>query len=1254
VPAALNRHGSLAARQDAELFIGGTAPPPPQQQQQYATGAPQSQFFTSPSYNPADYASHTSPTAPAPSGSPSSGRRPSAPGFTSYNPADYVSTSQWPQQPGGSIYGYAPTYPTGSPQQVQMPSPPMNQSPVRSHSYASRPTIQTGSYLSHYGGGGPPPLPVIPSAGDMPSDDWGRVPSSMTRYNTTNRRYNNTEQSYTQSPRIPSQSPANHSRQSSIGIMESYPTPSNSASPGLPPPPPPHQHGSLARNEPINSRPLPRLPPNQAASQYDYNTPSSARYRESQQNLESQILALTGANGVHHSDEDSDPEAVAGALAYAEAERQAKEDETRRASGQGIMFSGITRVPSVQSPGKNADSDNDGPAVDLSMLGGGWDAHLSYGGGPNQLTVDRHNSQSHTVSSSGSMRRSGNASDNEGAYGGLVDPSMRRLSFDEGDEAPLIGGDYPEMFYHPGITNRPLPQLPRDQLQHSVSTSAVPYSAESRPDYMPYPGNNQAHLMSPSPGRHTSLVAHQTPPALTPIRAKTVGEERRLAQRTSFIENAGEAAAPGGGVILDLPGVAKRYNPSKLTSRDFDRCREPWALSELAGWLHKLVEDEQYLKKQPLVDGLVALFTHKVPNMHTADAEALADAVIDDMRCNGTLADLEEWVEFKDVPISGVLIQLTGQGCYAPKAHDDANKKAPKCYSHHCQRTEKKIDLSSDTSNIQLEWNKYYGIPESDFHQYDKKEIQRQNILHELIQKEENYVRDLRILLEVYRGGLLKEQPPVLPPKRFDAFVNDVFGKADAVLKSNEEYLLPQMMYKQQQEGPWISGFSDILREWIRKARTAYIEYASTYPRAYSKIKIEQEKNMLFRRYVDSASNDARTRKLGIDSYLKTPITRIQQLVLLLDGVVGKSVHDTEEKRNLLVAIAEIKAVAHECDARVGEGLKKVALMDLQSKLKLRPEMLKQVNLHLDHLGRQLVFEGDLLRMGSGGIGGIAKFNWLETHAILFDHYLVLSKLAGAKSADSTAPGVIYDVSRYVSINSLKPFTLFLLTLLQPIPMDLLILESDDDDPVMRSALTGVTKVERLQKTSTRDSGNGGLSHSGTSISLSTMGSTKSGPIVVTALDHSKDDKILYPFKVKHLGKETYTLYAPSATNREDWCNKITEAKTKHAHALFAQNAEPFKMRVIADTAFAYDMTPTGQRSVIIKGTPLDRAIREVEAMYVNHGRPGPVCRAKVNCATSFREPSGKAMVAVGTEYGVYIAEENNPRGWTKVRVAKL
>ena len=132
------------------------------------------------------------------------------------------------------------------------------------------------------------------------------------------------------------------------------------------------------------------------------------------------------------------------------------------------------------------------------------------------------------------------------------------------------------------------------------------------------------------------------------------------------------------------------------------------------------------------------------------------------------------------------------------------------------------------------------------------------------------------------------------------------------------------------------------------------------------------------------------------------------------------------------------------------------------------------------------------------------------------------------------------------------------------------------------------------------------------------------------------------------------TLYAFSANSRLEWCQKIIEAKTKHAAALFSQNAEPFRLRVLADTAFAYSDQSHGSKSVMIKGTPLHRAIVEVEKKYEGEGRPPPVGRTAVNCATVFQQPPGRMMCAIGTDFGVYMSDLSNPRGWHRVNFPLL
>lgn len=222
--------------------------------------------------------------------------------------------------------------------------------------------------------------------------------------------------------------------------------------------------------------------------------------------------------------------------------------------------------------------------------------------------------------------------------------------------------------------------------------------------------------------------------------------------------------------------------------------------------------------------------------------------------------------------------------------------------------------------------------------------------------------------------------------------------------------------------------------------------------------------------------------------------------------------------------------------------------------------------------------------------------------------------------------------------------------------MPLLFLESMNDDPVSKqkgitaplartTAATGSTT--QLNKVTTNGSGRPGLEHTPTGSSMSSMN---------TALTNDPDSKIIYPFRIKHLGHEVYTLYASTPKDRDDWCRNIIDAKTAHANALHDQNAEPFRLRVLSDGAFAYDsVTAQGrQLGVSISGTPLHRAIREMELIYGPGRGPPPVCRAQVNCATAFNA-YGKSLIAIGTDYGLYISEASNPRGWTRsVQINKV
>jgi hypothetical protein len=668
-----------------------------------------------------------------------------------------------------------------------------------------------------------------------------------------------------------------------------------------------------------------------------------------------------------------------------------------------------------------------------------------------------------------------------------------------------------------------------------------------------------------------------------------------------------------------------------------------------------MAEGEQDLKRKTIEEGLVKLFCSKVPTMNVADAESLSSTVTDSMFSAGILIPEEEWVKFGDGVMSGVLWQLTGSGCYAQKLHENEaltprlhdNGLPLRCYSHHCGRTLKKANLDhlmSEEATKAADWTTHYNLKPKDIEGKSKKEVERQNVLHEIVTGEEEYMNQLDVLRVLYRDQLHAWQPPIIAANRLEKFLDTVFGKVDTVQKTNKDHLLAQLKYRQQEQGPWIAGFSDIFREWIRKAKPVYIDYCSSYPRASYLIRKEADRNILFRQFLDMARDHKRSHRLEWTTFVKAPITRLQRYSLLLDTVRKNMLEESEEKTNLLKALEEIKAVTHECDEKVDEMAKKIDLLELQSALVLRPGF--QSVLNLDHLGRELLRQGDLQRMGSKGV------KWVDAHVLLFDHYFILAKAITTKDGRAEKK---YDVSKEVGCFGISLSDESKLTVSQPIPMPLLFLESTNDDPVSKQkGLTAplartapaAASDTKLNKIVSNGMDRPGLEHTA---SASSMGSLNTVTRLAPAVPSDPEGRILYPFRIKHLGHEVYTLYATSQQDRQNWCNAIIEAKTRYARALHAQNAEPFRLRVLADGAFAYDssVAVTKQSGVSIRGTPLDRAIREMEEVYGPGTGPPPVCRAQVNCATAFAA-WGKAIIAIGTDYGVYISEASNPRGWTR------
>ena len=120
----------------------------------------------------------------------------------------------------------------------------------------------------------------------------------------------------------------------------------------------------------------------------------------------------------------------------------------------------------------------------------------------------------------------------------------------------------------------------------------------------------------------------------------------------------------------------------------------------------------------------------------------------------------------------------------------------------------------------------------------------------------------------------------------------------------------------------------------------------------------------MFKQFLDQARDDKRSNRLSWDTYLKDPITRLQRYALLLQTVLKNMPNESGEKMNLQFAIDEVRAATFECNAKVADMERKITLLELQNKIRLRKGMEREVELNLDHLGREVIIRGDLQRAG--------------------------------------------------------------------------------------------------------------------------------------------------------------------------------------------------------------------------------------------------------------------------------------------------
>lgn len=101
----------------------------------------------------------------------------------------------------------------------------------------------------------------------------------------------------------------------------------------------------------------------------------------------------------------------------------------------------------------------------------------------------------------------------------------------------------------------------------------------------------------------------------------------------------------------------------------------------------------------------------------------------------------------------------------------------------------------------------------------------------------------------MYVRQLRNSEPPVIPPKRLDQFIKDVFYNFDE-LRAHHTRLVEALHEIQREEHPRIRSITEKVFDAALNFREAYMEYIPNYPIAAYRIDEEMANNHRFRTFV--------------------------------------------------------------------------------------------------------------------------------------------------------------------------------------------------------------------------------------------------------------------------------------------------------------------------------------------------------------------------------------------------------------------
>jgi len=188
---------------------------------------------------------------------------------------------------------------------------------------------------------------------------------------------------------------------------------------------------------------------------------------------------------------------------------------------------------------------------------------------------------------------------------------------------------------------------------------------------------------------------------------------------------------------------------------------------------------------------------------------------------------------------------------------------------------------------------------EEDGEPLDKEEKMRRRVLREIIETEESYVNDLRIIVDVIIAQMKAKK--VLDQVQ----INGLFSGIE-VLRNFNNFLLQKL-----QGGEPVGKSFELMASFMK----GYVQYCVNVPKAEEKLK-QYSKDSSFRAFLAELSTVPEMHQLGVGDFLMKPVQRLCKYPLLLRELISHTPKDSPDYPNLNNAYNEIQKTV----AAVNEG----------------------------------------------------------------------------------------------------------------------------------------------------------------------------------------------------------------------------------------------------------------------------------------------------------------------------------------------